>query len=188
MSLECSECEHDLRGGHATTCSRSKGWIKCNLPWVYYSDGRDSPQAPDLKREVLKAFHTNETKEYRKLTCMLGNAKWGTAKYDEITSSKEYKAEQKKYKKFCDKVRVWREIQPAWTEYKEKYIEWEKANNQKSFCGRKLNQPGTLIEILDDKKLKYFMIGDINILGGVCDDCMGFSKDAIVARYKVLGA
>jgi hypothetical protein len=22
MSLECSECEHDLRGGHAETCSR----------------------------------------------------------------------------------------------------------------------------------------------------------------------
>ena len=24
MSIECGECEHDLRGGHATTCSRAK--------------------------------------------------------------------------------------------------------------------------------------------------------------------
>lgn len=53
-----------------------------------------------------------------------------------------------------------------------------------SFSARKLNVPGTLIKT----KKKYggrneFLIGDINELRGVCDDCVMFDKDAVVVGY-----
>lgn len=48
---------------------------------------------------------------------------------------------------------------------------------------RGLNKPGTLIEM---ETGEVFLIGDINPLRGVCDDCSEFGSDAIVRRYSVL--
>lgn len=53
-----------------------------------------------------------------------------------------------------------------------------------SFTFRKLNRPGTLIKMKGDKKI--YLIGDINPLRGVCDDCTQFRKEKIVECYKVL--
>lgn len=60
----------------------------------------------------------------------------------------------------------------------------------REFCNKKLNLPGTRVEVewtdRQDKKEKRetFLIGDINTLGGVCDDCMAFSyDDAQVVSY-----
>jgi hypothetical protein len=42
MSLECSECEHDLRGGHAPTCSR-------RLPVTLCAHGSLAPKCVDCE-------------------------------------------------------------------------------------------------------------------------------------------
>lgn len=47
-----------------------------------------------------------------------------------------------------------------------------------------LNKPGTLIKIKGAKKV--YLIGDINPLRGVCDDCTEFKKETIVESYKIL--
>lgn len=52
-----------------------------------------------------------------------------------------------------------------------------------SLRGNGLNNAGTLIRMADGKE---FLIGDINELGGVCDDCMGFDRKSIVAAYKIV--
>ena len=52
-----------------------------------------------------------------------------------------------------------------------------------SFSKRELNKPGSLIKMEDGE---YFLIGDINKLSGICDDCTEFSKNSIVVSYKVL--
>ena len=52
-----------------------------------------------------------------------------------------------------------------------------------SFCKRGLNQPGTLIKM---KNGDQYLIGDINELRGVCDDCTAFEKDNIVVGYKII--
>ncbi len=171
MSLECSECERDLRGGHDPGCSRSPGWIKCGLPWTYYGDWEDAPQSPSFKKEVKKQFGKTEEQAYKELLKVTG---------------KGAKKAQKEYRDFCQKVREWTKNQPAWVDYQEALAAWNKEESQKSFCGKKLNIPGTLVEIQDGKVLKQFLIGDINTIGGVCDDCMGFGKDAVVVKYKVL--
>ena len=64
-----------------------------------------------------------------------------------------------------------------------------------------LNKAGTLIEVEipnyvfnEEKHRSYkkgtkkqkFLIGDININGGICDDCVSFEDICIVVRYKVL--
>ena len=51
-----------------------------------------------------------------------------------------------------------------------------------SFCERELHNPGTLVQTEDG----IFLIGDINQLAGVCDDCKAFGNDTIILRYKVI--
>lgn len=52
-----------------------------------------------------------------------------------------------------------------------------------SFCKLGLNKPGTIIKV---KGGKNYLLGDINCIGGVCDDCVAFGKEMIVKRYMVL--
>lgn len=162
----------------------SNRWIKCGLPWTYHGDWKDVPQPPNLKKEEKKEFGQTTEQAYKELVKALNGAKYATVEYEEVVKSKEYKAIQRKYKKFCDKVREWMKSHPLWLIYQEQIKAYNEGETNKSFCGRKLNTPGTVVEILDNKVLKQFVIGDINTLGGVCDDCMGFGKDAVVVRYK----
>lgn len=53
-----------------------------------------------------------------------------------------------------------------------------------AFCNKELNQPGTLIEVewYDSKKkptTKILLIGDINKVCGVCDDCTAFPAEDV---------
>jgi hypothetical protein len=162
----------------------SNKWIKCGLPWTFYGDYKDAPKSPDLKKETKKEFGKSIEQAYKELENTLGGAKYSSPEYNEIVKSKEYKAAQRKYKKFADKVRDWMKDQPAWIAYLDAIKTYHYGEDQKSFCGRQLNKPGTIIEVLIGKELKQLLIGDINILGGVCDDCMGFGRDVVVVRYK----
>jgi len=160
-------------------------WIKCGLPWTFYGDWKDMPSPPLLKNEMKKEFGKTTEQAYKEFDSLLGGARFNTPEYERIVKTKEYKAAERKYKKFSKKVQEWMKTQPAWVAYKTQIEINDKAERQKSFCGKELNKPGTLVEILDNKELKQYLIGDINSLGGVCDDCMGFSKNAVVVRYKV---
>jgi hypothetical protein len=50
------------------------------------------------------------------------------------------------------------------------------------FVGEKLNKPGTLVET----NTGQFLIGHINTIRGVCDDCEAFDHYATVIRYKTV--
>jgi hypothetical protein len=73
--------------------------------------------------------------------------------------------------------------QLGYYEANEKYMESQTIN---SFCGRGLNNPGTLIEVEENGKLSEYLIGDINVNCGVCNDCVAFNSNAIVKRYKIV--
>ena len=51
-----------------------------------------------------------------------------------------------------------------------------------SFTKRKLNKVGTLVQMKGGKK---YLIGSINCLRGVCDDCTAFGTKDQVKKYKV---
>ena len=55
--------------------------------------------------------------------------------------------------------------------------------DKESFRGLGLNKPGTLIELKDGTT---HLIGSINTIRGVCDDCPAFDSDAIVTRYAIV--
>lgn len=158
-------------------------WIKCGLPWTFY-DWNYQPEPPNLKKEEKKKFGKTTEQAYKELEAMLGGARFATFEYDRVVKTKEYKSGKRAYKKFCAAVQDWVKDHPSWIEYQQKLKDFDEEVKRKSFCGRELNKPGTRIEILVGKELKQYLIGDINTLGGVCDDCMGFGKDVIVVRYK----
>lgn len=59
-------------------------------------------------------------------------------------------------------------------------MEWIKyGKSWREFRKEKLAVVGTRIRV----SVKEYLIGDINILGGVCDDCMDFGYEEIVAEY-----
>lgn len=94
------------------------------------------------------------------------------------------------YYDFKNRYEIWLEQQPEWVAYLEECnkIDEEYDNKIKSmsFVGLGLNQPGTLIEIDENGVSTQYLIGDINKLRGVCDDCVAFRESAIVKRYKVI--
>ena len=55
-------------------------------------------------------------------------------------------------------------------------------DHKDSFTERGLAQAGVLI----DTKEGIFLLGHINQLGGVCDDCKVFEPETIVRKYKVV--
>lgn len=146
-------------------------WIELNLPWIHYDSLDNLPKLPNLKKKMKKIFGKTTEQAYKELT---------QYKYD----SKDYKSAARKYKNFRKKVDAWAKDQPESKVYAEELLKYNEAERLKSFCGRGLNKVGTMIEVLDNGINKQLLIGDINPLGGVCDDCMGFSSDAIILRYK----
>lgn len=66
----------------------------------------------------------------------------------------------------------------------EKVKEWEQ---KFSFYSSPLRRAGVLIEVKHtDETVKKYLLGNINCVGGVCNDCVAFGNDAIVLRAKVL--
>ncbi len=84
----------------------------------------------------------------------------------------------------------WYDNQPEVIEYNQKYEkridEKQKEEEKLSFCGMGLNKAGTLIEVELDGKTQVLLIGHINNLRGVCDDCTMFEPNTIVKRYKIV--
>ena len=61
-------------------------------------------------------------------------------------------------------------------------IPWDDYGDGDSFVKRGLNKPGTLIKT----HLGTFLIGNINELRGICDDCTEFPISTYVIEYAVL--
>jgi hypothetical protein len=67
---------------------------------------------------------------------------------------------------------------------KHKWVQFGKT--WKEFKKQKLVRPGTVVEIDHQKGIQQLLIGHVNELGGECDCCYAFTKDAIVYRYRVI--
>lgn len=54
------------------------------------------------------------------------------------------------------------------------------------FRDHPLCRPGVLVEVQTPNGIKRWLIGDMNTLGGVCDDCTDIKKDDTVLRAKIV--
>lgn len=59
----------------------------------------------------------------------------------------------------------------------------DKAMAAETFVGKGLARPGTVIELENGK---IHVIGSINTVGGVCDDCVDIRDSDIIVRYAVV--
>lgn len=51
------------------------------------------------------------------------------------------------------------------------------------FKRRELVTPGLVLVVAEHGSERQYLVGDINELGGVCDDCTAFAGSAMVLRY-----
>lgn len=84
------------------------------------------------------------------------------------------------------KRQLWSSVQPEMLEYDRLEAIAREERQRNSFYGHPARQPGTLIEVETAKGLNQYLLGHINPLRGVCDDCTAFPSDAIVKRYCVV--
>jgi hypothetical protein len=184
-------------------------WIEFNLPYNVRV-ALDRPVCPDLDKKEHELFGLPEeididNYDYDKVDKInkiqqelcpeeMGNSEVSLSaleKYAETSEDKEFILAIIKHRRRTTLVNEWWEIQPE-------YIKWiadcqelrdkEMADAKLlSFVGAGLNVPGTMIEVeTEPDKTSQFLIGDINTLRGVCDDCTAFDDNAIVKRYKVI--
>ncbi len=181
-------------------------WIECNLPWD--SSGLpDMPDGPDLSDREREVFGTTDDEECDKVKPF--QMKYLIAKLDieyflEDDSSFSWNSRSPEFNKevdkklkalndpeidqyieyvnFEEKYNKWYVQQPETIKYREEWDETMNKQDTSSFMGQGLNKAGTLIET---EKGQY-LIGHINKLGGVCDDCTQFEPDTVIKRYKVV--
>ena len=81
-------------------------------------------------------------------------------------------------------ISEWESNHPKTLRYYHKLEKYREKNLQATFCNLGLNKPGVLIEVELENKIKKYLIGHINNIGGGCDHCSGISKSAIIKRYR----
>jgi hypothetical protein len=186
-------------------------WIECNLPWEADIEVRlpTFPEYPNMDKKVKKHFGYTEKemekslfpgckyandhpffKQDQKIREKLEN-KYPNDWRDRLAKSRNPAVKAvNEWIKCRKEIEEWVSIQPEVIEWHKEYERVRVANIEKqntaSFCGARLNKPGTLIERKDGDEIAYEVIGHINKNGGVCDDCMGISKDTMILRYKML--
>ena len=178
-------------------------WIECNLSWQapYWAETPEAPDLSDREREVF-GFTCKEKEaevnwqeimrlDYRMDVGLNLDLSWDekelkrTAKFEELQSTDPNVKSMLEYQEFEKQYEEWWSDQPEaqlWITECDR-IETEFDQNKDGFCDRELNKPGTLIELDNGKQ---YLIGNINNIRGVCDDCTAFDSTSIVKRYKVI--
>ena len=95
------------------------------------------------------------------------------------------------YRRKRNALTAWEGQHPAllayWARYEAAEKAYKEAERQKSFCGRNLNVPGTLIEIQSGDTTKQMLIGDINCSGGqYSSEGDEIEGETMVLRYRVI--
>lgn len=186
-------------------------WIDLNLPYDYRSDYSDSPKLPDISSKEIEKFgksliqyRSEISDKYFEEFSSIEKSLYHNGSNSNINNVTSYVKDSLEsirstnlsvdkvlsYREFIKEYNYWLESLPEiiqWDIDRNNYYEAKKENDsKKSFCGLGLNQPGTLIEIEDNGIYNQYLIGDINLSGGVCNDCTAFSISCIVKRYAVI--
>ena len=181
-------------------------WIECNLPWDYQIQDEEylslMQKASDIENKIsievqekLGIDHEKIHDEVSKLTRYVYDT---CEEYSKNNNTSIHEARNI----LCStdpKISKYDELREQEDKYynemydhkdNEEFLMLRKQANDslkpKSFTGRGLNKPGTIIEVIVDGENKQYLMGDINISSGLCNDCSAFDSDTIVKRYKVI--
>lgn len=177
-------------------------WITCGLPYINqeFVDDDKLPPPPDVSEQERSEFgvsvrdieNRHGEDKFIALDNLLLKVDWF-----KLTKAKIRKEEVRlatengmtpvlRATRQILKIMNWRDSLPeykAWVEArKAEYDRLDALNDAKGFVGQGLNKPGTQIDVNG----KLYLIGNINPILGVCDDCVAFRSEDIVTRYRVL--
>jgi hypothetical protein len=179
----------------------SQNWIECGLPWRNYEF--PNLDAPDLQEEMRADFGETFDEVVARIdfdlitgikediSADLVDAGWDPNSPEfEKEVQLQYEKEMRRLGndvmfKDNEKRRTmleWRRDHPKLLVFNQECARLNEELNRRCFKGAGLALPGTQIEIEGGKRL---LIGDINPLGGICDDCAGIDDDTIIVRYRV---
>jgi len=181
----------------------SKDWIEVNLPFEYSLTEKESaqfiaPPYPDLSNKEEKEFGISieesrkfisdeEFDEYNKEFDRLEMDKLGRNDIIKKLSDLNNKSILKvlEHNILAKKIDDWYPLQPEIIEWHKQCDEIDKKRYEYLKDKRFVARPGILIEVEIDGVLEQFLIGHINPILGVCDDCTMFTRKTIVKRYKI---
>ena len=190
----------------------NNNWIELNLPFSYY-ENLNLPSAPDLNDKAFKVFGKTldeyyssiSNEKWMKYDKLLFKTEEDILAEDPDINIDDYRKRVSEdisssedtdiqcvldYRKFYKTYNDWLNQQPEMKKWNDDVAllreEYKVRIVSKSFSGLGLNKPGVLIEIECGNKTEQYLIGDINCIRGVCDDCVAFEKDVIVKRYKIV--
>jgi hypothetical protein len=132
-------------------------WTECGLPW-YVIDKSEAPLRPDLTKRIRAEFA-----DYKSV---------------ERTDAEKYE--------YMMKIKSWWDQQPEVKVWRDKYVIWKLQEQYKSFVGRGLNKPGTVIVVDTPHGEKMLIIGHINKKAGTSEDHSEFPAHTIIKRYAVI--
>lgn len=190
-------------------------WIDINLPWRSEVDWEKEPASPSLDNKEREVFGISltELEEANKhhvdgcvelqnklyeLKSEAGRKAIGENRYNEhISEWEKFEADfwaehaqdecvvaRDAYVDLRDRICKWSDDQPEWKAWQEIRKEFIAEEDKKSFTGRKLNVPGTIVE-MEDGSIEF--IGTMNVIAGVCNDCVAFERDdLLVKRYALV--
>lgn len=131
-----------------------------------------------LDEARAKAYQNGESDVYYQNVTKLKNDFWEIHAQDTCVIARDA------YIELRDKICEWSDEQPEWKAWQKVRAEFIAEEEKKSFTGRKLNVPGTIVE-MEDGSIEF--IGSMNAIAGVCNDCVAFERDnLIVKRYALV--
>jgi len=162
-------------------------WIEINLPWDCYIDYDNQPKAPDLsdkekihfgncEKELFIEWRIKELESELDLEIdkALINNTYSHLTVKNTTNSPKY-AKLAEFRKLQRDRESWDNEQSEFKEYSLALKKFYHDHAQKSFTGRELDKPGTLVEFADGKQI---LVGSYN------DFCI--EPDEIVKKYKII--
>lgn len=166
------------------------GWITVNLPWGRRAPRAGYPECPDTSALEMAQFGTtmeeiegrmkalNLDLAFRKTVDAVLNGRPEEEAFAEFGVRSARHAEFLAFREQRSEMRRWLGEHPVMVAHR---AACEIAVKRGSF--QEFAAPGVQIEMADGSR---HLIGDINMLAGVCDDCRAFDSDAVVVRYRVL--
>ncbi len=155
-------------------------WIEINLPFyisdpLLHSSFFSQNPYPDLTEKIKEKFGQTAQESAQSISSIL---------IDPIFNEEESKFYLDKHREFVFKLASWELEHPEVKEWDRKRKLFVAELESKSFCGRQLNKPGTLIELDNDG---IYLLGTHDFFGGVSSgDIDDIPDSAIVKRYAVV--
>ena len=177
---ECATCAMDTEwwceDSKPCDCQRlvtKIKWKDVNLPWSDSGayDYATMPKEPDISDRTREKFGMTEHEAFQKYI---------------LEDKRDFKDPE--YRKLSDSISDWKHEQPEYVEWHKSCDKWYAQQDQikkdnPTFRSLGLNKPGTLIKLEDDS---IHLIGSINEIAGVCDDCVEFNSKTIIKEYAVV--